>query len=106
MRKLKDADGNYLWQPAATAGGKATLMGFDLVEAEDMPDIGADSLPDRVRRLPPRLSGGRPPGRERAARSVLAPSPMCCSTRPSASAAAVQDFDAIKLLKFAASREP
>ncbi|HEX4296589.1 MAG TPA: phage major capsid protein [Devosia sp.] len=44
LRKLKDDAGNYIWQPAAFADGKATLMGFPLVEAEDMPDIGADSL--------------------------------------------------------------
>ena len=43
VRKLKDADGNYIWQPATVAGGRATLMGFNLVEAEDMPDIAADS---------------------------------------------------------------
>ena len=43
IRKLKDVDGNYIWQPAATANGRATLMGFDLVEAEDMPDVAADS---------------------------------------------------------------
>jgi HK97 family phage major capsid protein len=43
IRKLKDANGNYIWQPAAIAGGRASLMGFDLVEAEDMPDIAADS---------------------------------------------------------------
>jgi len=44
LRKLKDVDGNYLWQPAANADGRATFMGFPLVEAEDMPDIGAGSL--------------------------------------------------------------
>lgn len=43
IRKLKDVDGNYIWQPAATAGGRASLMGFDLVEAEDMPDVAADA---------------------------------------------------------------
>ncbi len=43
IRKFKDADGNYLWQPATSPGGRASLMGFDLVEAEDMPDIGADA---------------------------------------------------------------
>ena len=43
IRKLKDANGNYIWQPAAIAGGRASLMGFDLVEAEDMPDIAANS---------------------------------------------------------------
>ncbi|WMT88061.1 phage major capsid protein [Pelagibacterium sp. 26DY04] len=44
VRKLKDADGNYLWQPAASPEGRASLMGFSLVEAEDMPDIDTDSL--------------------------------------------------------------
>ncbi|KAB0679952.1 phage major capsid protein [Aureimonas leprariae] len=43
IRKMKDADGNYLWQPPATAGGKATLMGFPVVETEAMPDIAAGS---------------------------------------------------------------
>lgn len=39
IRKMKDADGNYLWQPAAQPGAPSTLMGFPLVECEDMPDI-------------------------------------------------------------------
>jgi len=45
IRKLKDVDGNYLWQPSLSAHGRATFMGFDLVEAEDMPDIGTDTTP-------------------------------------------------------------
>ncbi len=44
LRKLRDADGNYLWQPAAAADGRASFMGFPLVEAEDMPNIGANSF--------------------------------------------------------------
>lgn len=44
VRKLKDADGGYLWQPAGTPDGRASLMGFPLVEAEDMPDIDVDSF--------------------------------------------------------------
>jgi len=44
IRKLKDSDGNYLWQPATSADGRASLMGFPLVEAEDMPNVGANSL--------------------------------------------------------------
>ncbi|MEN3792953.1 phage major capsid protein [Fulvimarina sp. MAC3] len=43
VRKLKDADGNYLWQPPSAAGARASLMGFPLVEAEDMPDAEAGS---------------------------------------------------------------
>ena len=44
IRKFKDGQGNYLWQPPATADGVATLMGFPVVEAEDMPDIAASSV--------------------------------------------------------------
>jgi HK97 family phage major capsid protein len=44
LRKLKDADGNYLWQPAASADGHASFMGFPLVETEDMPNIAANSF--------------------------------------------------------------
>jgi HK97 family phage major capsid protein len=43
IRKFKDSDGNYLWHPAATATGKASLMSFPITEAETMPDIAADS---------------------------------------------------------------
>ena len=45
LRKLKDANGDYLWQPPAVPGGRAVLMGFPVVESEDMPDIGADATP-------------------------------------------------------------
>src|SRR5690606_23208638 len=44
IRKLKDDAGNYIWQPPAVAGGQATLMGFPVAEAEDMPDIDEGSL--------------------------------------------------------------
>ena len=40
VRKFKDADGNYIWQPSVAAGAPSTLLGYPLVEMEDMPDIG------------------------------------------------------------------
>ena len=40
VRKLKDGDGRYLWQPG-TGGEAATLLGYPVTEVEDMPDIGA-----------------------------------------------------------------
>lgn len=42
IRKFKDDDGNYLWQPPAGLGQSASLMGFPVTEAEDMPDIATD----------------------------------------------------------------
>ena len=43
IRKFKDGQGNYLWQPALAAGAKASLLGFPVVEVEHMPDIAADA---------------------------------------------------------------
>ena len=44
IRKFKTADGAFLWQPSLASGQPATLLGYPVVEAEDMPDIAADSL--------------------------------------------------------------
>ena len=44
VRKFKDTAGQYLWQPPAAAGAQATLLGFPVVEAEDMPNIATDSV--------------------------------------------------------------
>lgn len=43
VRQLKDGYANYLWQPGAVAGQPSTLMGYDVVDMEDMPDIAANS---------------------------------------------------------------
>ena len=45
IRKLKDADGSFLWQPGLTEGQPNRLLGYPVVEAEDMPDIAANTLP-------------------------------------------------------------
>jgi HK97 family phage major capsid protein len=44
VRKLKDTDGAYLWQPGIAAGQPATILGYPTASFEDMPDIGADAL--------------------------------------------------------------
>jgi HK97 family phage major capsid protein len=44
IRKMKTSDGAFLWQPSMAAGQPATLLGYPVVEAEDMPDIAANSL--------------------------------------------------------------
>lgn len=45
LRKFKDSAGHYLWQPPASVGASATLMGFPLVEAETMPNIASGAVP-------------------------------------------------------------
>jgi hypothetical protein len=44
IRKFKTSDGAFLWQPSMVSGQPATLLGYPLIEAEDMPDLGASSL--------------------------------------------------------------
>jgi HK97 family phage major capsid protein len=44
VRKFKTADGAFMFQPSLAAGLPATLLGYPLIEAEDMPDIAANSL--------------------------------------------------------------
>jgi HK97 family phage major capsid protein len=44
IRKFKTSDGAFLWAPGLVAGQPDSLLGYPVVEAEDMPDIAADSL--------------------------------------------------------------
>lgn len=44
IRKFKTTDGAYVWQPGVVSGQPATLLGYPVVEAEDMPDVAANSL--------------------------------------------------------------
>jgi HK97 family phage major capsid protein len=44
MRKLKDGQNNYLWQPSFAAGQPATLAGEQIVEIPDMPAVGAGAV--------------------------------------------------------------
>lgn len=45
IRKLRDGQNNYLWQPSFQAGQPETILGRPVVEAVDMPDIAADAFP-------------------------------------------------------------
>ncbi len=102
VRKFKDSGGSYLWQPPAAAGGRATLMTFPVIEAEDMPDIAANSFSIAF--------GDFSRGYlvvDRAGVTVLrdpySAKPYVLFYTTKRVGGGVQDFDAIKLLKFAAS---
>jgi HK97 family phage major capsid protein len=43
VRKMKDADGRFLWSDGLAAGEPARLMGYPVLIAEDMPDISNGS---------------------------------------------------------------
>ena len=44
VRKMKDLDGGFIWQPALAADQPATLLGYPVIEVAAMPDVAADSL--------------------------------------------------------------
>jgi len=44
VRLLKDGNGNYLWQPDFSMGGRATLVGYPVEEFADLPNVGAGVL--------------------------------------------------------------
>ncbi|MEP3430400.1 MAG: phage major capsid protein [Roseibium sp.] len=100
VRKLKDADGNYLWQPPAGSGGAATLMNFPITEAEDMPEIAINAPAiafgdfKRGYLVVDRMG-------VRLLRDPYSAKPYVLFYTTKRVGGGVQDFDAIKLLTFA-----
>ena len=45
VRKMKDADGRFMWGDSLQAGEPARLMGYPVLIAEDMPDVAANAYP-------------------------------------------------------------
>lgn len=43
-RKLKDADGDYLWRPGIEAGQPSALLGYAIADNEDMADIATGNV--------------------------------------------------------------
>jgi HK97 family phage major capsid protein len=102
IRKFKDSEGNYIWQPASAAGALPLLLGYPVQEIEDMPDVAAGAAPVAF--------GDFAKGYlivDRAGISVLRdpysakPYVLFYTTRRVGGG--VQNFDAIKVLKIAAS---
>jgi len=100
IRKFKDADNNYIWQPAARPGEAPTLLGHPVAECEDMPSIAEDAtaiafgdfrrgylIVDRVG--------------IRVLRDPYSSKPYVLFYTTKRVGGGVQDFNAIKLLKFA-----
>jgi HK97 family phage major capsid protein len=45
VRKMKDADGRFMWGDSLQAGEPARLMGYAVLICEDMPDVAANTYP-------------------------------------------------------------
>ena len=102
VRRFKDTTGNYIWQPGVAAGQPATLFGYPVTEVEDMPDIASNSysiafgdfargylVVDRVG--------------IRILRDPYSAKPYVLFYTTKRVGGGVQNFEAIKLMKFSAS---
>ncbi len=102
IRKFKDTTGNYIWQPSVAAGAPQTLLGFPVVEAEDMPDIASNAFSiafgDFARGYLVVDRAGI-----RTLRDPYTAKPYVLFYTTKRVGGGVQNFEAIKLLKFGVS---
>ena len=102
VRKFKDADGNYIWSPASRPGETASLLGYPVTEIETMPDIAANShaiaFGDFQRGYLIVDRAG-----VRVLRDPYSAKPYVLFYTTKRVGGGVQNFDAIKVMKFAAN---
>ena len=102
VRKFKDTTGNYIWQPSNIAGQPATLFGYPVIESEDMPDIAANSFSiafgdfNRGYLIVDRVG-------IRVLRDPYTAKPYILFYTTKRVGGGVQNFEALKLLKFGTS---
>jgi len=102
VRKFKDAQGNYIWNAALQPGQSASLLGFPVTEIEAMPDVAANACPiafgdfEKGYLIVDRAG-------VRVLRDPYSAKPYVLFYTTKRVGGGVQNFDAIKLLKFAAS---
>ena len=102
VRKFKDADGNYIWQPPARLGETASLLGYPVTEIETMPDVAANSLSiafgdfQRGYLIVDRAG-------VRVLRDPYSAKPYVLFYTTKRVGGGVQNFDAIKVMKFSAT---
>jgi HK97 family phage major capsid protein len=102
IRKIKDADGNYIWQPGERADLSPTLMNYPIAESEDMPNVASNSYSiafgdfNRGYLVVDRAG-------IRVLRDPYSAKPYVLFYTTKRVGGGVQDFDAIKLLKFGES---
>jgi HK97 family phage major capsid protein len=102
VRKFKDAQGNYIWNAALQPGQSASLLGFPVTEIEAMPDVAASSLSvafgdfEKGYLIVDRAG-------VRVLRDPYSAKPHVLFYTTKRVGGGVQNFDAVKLLKFAAS---
>lgn len=101
VRKLKDNDGNYLWQPSLQMGKPNTLLGYNIEIDENMPDIGNDAFSIAFGNFRKGYLVVERRGM-RIQRDTVTKAPLVIFNIDLRTGGGVQNFEAIKLLKFAA----
>ena len=102
VRKMKDADGRFLWADSLAAGEPARLMGYPVLIAEDMPDIAANAYAIAFGDFGAGYTIAERPDL-RILRDPFSAKPHVLFYASKRVGGNVSDFAAIKLLKFAAS---
>jgi HK97 family phage major capsid protein len=102
VRKMKDADGRFLWSDGLAAGEPARLMGYPVLIAEDMPDIAANAYAIAFGDFASGYTIAERPDL-RVMRDPFSAKPHVLFYATKRVGGDVSDFAAIKLLKFALS---
>lgn len=102
VRKMKDGDGRFLWSDSLAAGEPARLMGYPVLVAEDMPDIGAGAHAIAFGDFRAGYTIAERPDL-RVLRDPFSAKPNVLFYATKRVGGDVTDFRAIKLLKFAVS---
>ena len=102
VRKFKDGEGDYIWTPGLSPGQPATLCGYPVTELETMPDVGANATAIAFGDF---AKGYLIVDRAgvRVLRDPYSQKPYVLFYTTKRVGGGVQNFNAIKLLKFAAS---
>jgi HK97 family phage major capsid protein len=100
VRKMKDADGRFLWSDGLAAAEPARLMGYPVLIAEDMPDIAEDAYAIAFGDFRAGYTIADRPDL-RVLRDPFSAKPHVLFYATKRVGGDVSDFAAIKLLKFA-----
>ncbi|WP_209425765.1 phage major capsid protein [Pararhodobacter sp. SW119] len=100
VRKMKDADGRFLWSDGLAAAEPARLMGYPVLVAEDMPDIAEDAYAIAFGDFTAGYTVAERPDL-RVLRDPFSAKPHVLFYATKRVGGDVTDFKAIKILKFA-----
>ncbi|NAZ35523.1 phage major capsid protein [Rubellimicrobium sp. CFH 75288] len=102
MRKLKDADGRFLWSDGLSEGEPARLMGYRVLVSEDMPNVAANAPAVAFGNFAAAYTIAERPDL-RILRDPFSAKPHVLFYATKRVGGAVTDFAAIKVLRFSAS---